>query len=118
MIIKAQNDIVYAGNNVTLVCDVEADSINVANLSVHVTLEGPSGVMVNDTYDIHDNVTAVVTTSVTLTSVMPSNSELYTCKAVYTIENDIPYVTFEEGSDSVVINVTGKHNEIWQANWS
>ena len=103
--IKVQNDIVYAGDNVTLLCDVEAKSINVANLSVHITLEGPSGVMVNNAHDINDDVT--VTTSV---SVMPSNSELYACKAVYTIVNDIPYVTFEEGSDSVMINVTGKHN--------
>ena len=108
--LEAQNNIVYAGDNVTLTCDVEASSIIQAannNISVHITLEGPSGVVLNDTYDIHND--ATVTTSVTLVSLMPSdNSELYACKAIYATESDIPYVTFEEGSDSVIINVTGK----------
>lgn len=111
MVIKAQHesDIVYAGDNVTLICNAETDFVNLTNLSVHIMLEGPNGAMVNETQDLHDDET--VTISTTLASIMPNNdSELYICKAVYTIKSDIPYITFEEGSDSVMFNVIGKNN--------
>ena len=115
IITKAPDDIIYAGDNVTLICHIEADSINVANLSVSIILEGPDGVIANDTHDLDDDLSVTILNySATLMSVKPSNdSEIYTCKAVYTLKDDIPHVTFEESSNLVVINVIGKHKKYY-----
>ena len=105
--------VLFAGGNVTLNCNVEM-GISLPNSSVLVSLEGPKGILAIDTHDIDTNNNgATITTSVTLVSLAASDdSGIYTCRAVYSHQNYLPHVEFEEGSDSVQLTVIGNHKQI------
>ena len=81
---------------------------------MHISLEGPKGILANDTHVIDTNTNGVtITTSVTLVSLAVSDdSGTYTCRAIYSHENYLPHVEFEEGSDSVQITVIGNPKQI------
>ncbi len=104
-VISSTNRTLYAGEDVTLTCDITLDPAVGSEVAVTASWTGPGGPITAGVSDISGSGLAYQST-LTLSFLTSSDSGLYTCTA--SVDPDVPtplVVGSEDGTDSHTITV-------------